>query len=250
MNPQLLVEISADSVASAVAAERGGAARIELGSALSEGGLTPSVGLIETTRAAVKFDIHVMIRPRAGDFCYDDHEFDAMRRDIHSVKRLGANGIVIGILDSNGKIDIGRTRELVDLARPLDVTFHRAFDMTCDLLQALEDVCSAGADRILTSGGERNAWEGRSIITQLVKQAQGRITIMPGSGIKPQNARSLVEHTGVQEIHAGLKSSLDSPMLFRNPRISMGDVEGREYQRFAVLEENVQTLLRALAAET
>ena len=249
MNSSVLVEISADSVASAVAAERGGAARIELGTALANGGLTPSVGLIETARAAVKFDIHVMIRPRAGDFCYDDSEFDAMQRDVISVKRLGANGIVIGILDVNGKVDIGRTRQLAELARPLEVTFHRAFDMTRDLFQALEDACTAGADRILTSGGERTAWEGRGIIAQLVKQAQGRIGIMPGSGIKPDNAHALVEQTGVKEIHAGLKSPLDSPLLFRNPRISMGSIEGSEYRRFAVLEENVRALCSALAAQ-
>lgn len=248
MNSPVLVEISADSVASAVAAERGGAARIELGTALANGGLTPSAGLIETTRSAVKFDIHVMIRPRAGDFCYDDYEFEAMQRDVISVKRLGANGIVIGILDVNGRVDTGRTRQLAELARPLDVTFHRAFDMTCDLSQALEDVCTAGANRILTSGGERTAWEGRQIIAQLVKQARSRITIMPGSGIKPENAHALVEQAGVKEIHAGLKSPLDSPLLFRNPRISMGSIEGSEYRRFAVLEENVRALCSVFEA--
>jgi copper homeostasis protein len=249
MSSPVSVEISVDSVSSAIAAERGGATRVELCSSLAEGGLTPSAGLIETTLGAVKLDMHVMIRPRAGDFCYDDHEFNIMQRDIAVAKRIGANGVVIGVLDVHGQVDVGRTRQLVELARPLEVTFHRAFDMTSDLSRALEDVCSADAGRVLTSGGERTAWEGREVIARLVKQAQGRIAIMAGSGIKAENARTLVEQTGVREIHAGLKSSLESPMLFRNPRISMGNNEGREYQRFAVLEENVRALCCALAAE-
>lgn len=247
VNSPVAVEVCVDSVASARAAEQGGGARIELCSSLIEGGVTPSAGLIEMTRAAVSVALHVMIRPRAGDFCYAADEFETMQRDIARARQLGANGVVFGILGGDGNIDISRTRQLVDAARPLEVTFHRAFDMTADLFRALEDVCATKADRILTSGGQPTALLGSETIAQLVKRARRRIVIMPGSGIKPENARRLVEQTGVAEIHVGLRSAVASPMLHRNPRISLGTVKGREYQRFVVLEENVRQLCRRLA---
>jgi copper homeostasis protein len=244
---KVLVEVCADSVASAIAAERGGAARVELCSGLSEGGLTPSAGLIELTRAAVPIPVHVMIRPRGGDFYYDEDEFRTMQGDIALAKNLGANGIVAGVLDLNGNVDVKRMRALVDLARPLTVTFHRAFDMTADIFRALEDACAAGIDRVLTSGGERTAIEGQETIERLVKASAGRIVIMAGSGIKPENARGLIERTGVGEIHVGLRSMIPSSMLHRNPRITLGAVEGREYQHFGVLQADVARLCRAIA---
>lgn len=249
VSPGILVEVCVDSVASAVAAERGGGARVELCGSLIEGGITPSAGLIEMTRAAVSVDLHVMIRPRGGDFCYDRDEFEIMGRDVALAQRLGANGVVFGILDVNGNVDLARTRELVNAARPLSVTFHRAFDMTADLVRALDDVCAAGADRVLTSGGESTSLQARETIAQLVRQAQNRIVVMPGGGIKAESARSLVELTRVSEIHVGLRSAIPSPMLHRNPRIAMGAVEGREYQRFVVLEEQVRRLCAALMPE-
>lgn len=249
IHPQVLVEVCVDSVASAVAAERGGAARVELCSSLIEGGITPSTGLIKMTRSAVTVALHVMIRPRAGDFCYGADEFETMRRDIAVAQQLGANGVVFGILDVNGNVDVARTRQLADEARPLDVTFHRAFDMTADLFRALDDVYAAGVGRVLTSGGEPTCLLGRETIVQLVKKAQGRIVVMAGSGIEPENARSLVDHTGATEVHVGLRSVIPSPMLHHNPRVSMGSVEGREYQRFVVLEEQVRRLCRALTHE-
>jgi copper homeostasis protein len=247
MHSQILIEVCVDSVLSATAAARGGAARIELCGSLIEGGITPSSGLIESTRAAVSADVHVMIRPRGGDFCYEVEEFETMRRDIRVAQRLGAMGVVFGILDINGNVDIARTRQLVDDARPLSVTFHRAFDMTADLFRALDDVCATGADRVLTSGGEPTCLQGLDKIRQLVARAKDRVIVMPGSGIKPENARGLVESTGVREIHVGLRSSKDSPMQYRNSRISMGPVEGREYQRLVVLEEQVSRLRSALS---
>ncbi len=244
----ILVEVCADSVASAIAAEHGGAARVELCSSLIEGGVTPSAGLIEMTRTAVSMPLHVMIRPRGGDFCYEPEEFETMKRDIAVAQRMGANGVVFGILDANGNVDVARTRQLANLSHPLAVTFHRAFDMTADLFRALEDVGTAGVDRILTSGGEPTSLLGQEMIAQLVRKAAGRIVVMPGSGIRPENARSLVERTGVKEVHVGLLSVLPSPMLHRNPRVSMGAVEGREYQRHVVLEEQVRKLCSALAS--
>ena len=243
---RILVEVCVDSVPSAVAAERGGAARIELCSDLVEGGITPSAGLIETVRSAVTLPVHVMIRPRGGDFYYDADEFDSMRRDIAAAKRLGVSGVVFGILDVNANVDVVRTHQLLDLARPLEVTFHRAFDMSSDLFRALDEVCAAGVDRLLTSGGEQTSIAGSATIAQLVARAEGRIIVMPGSGIKPENAHSLVEQTGAREIHVGLRSSLPSPMMHRNPRITMGKITDREYQRFQVLEENVRRLCCAL----
>jgi len=244
--PRILIEVCVDSVASAVAAERGGADRIELCGSLIEGGVTPSAGLIETVRAAVSLPMHVMVRPRAGDFCYEPEEFEIMRRDIATAKKLGANGLVFGILTPDGRIDCERTRQLVELSRPLSVTFHRAFDMTADLLVALDDVCSIGVARVLTSGGEPSSLQGRQKIAQLIQKSQDRVVIMAGGGIKPANARSLAEDTGAKEIHVGLRSLVSSPMIHRNPIVWMGALEGREYQRFVVLEENVRKLRDAL----
>lgn len=240
------VEVCVDSVASAIAAESGGATRIELCSSLIEGGVTPSAGLIETARAAISIPVHVMIRPRAGDFFYDAYEFEAMRRDIAIVQKLGANGIVFGILNVEGTVALTRTRELAQLARPLAVTFHRAFDMTSDLFRALEDLSSIGIDRVLTSGAEQTALLGQRTLAELVNQAQGRVAIMAGSGIKPDNVRRLLEVTGVREIHVGLRTPIPSPMSHRNPRVSMGSVEGREYRRSVVLEEDVRRLCASI----
>ncbi len=247
---QILVEVCVDSVASAIAAERGGAQRVELCGSLVEGGITPSAGLIEATRAAVSIALHVMIRPRGGDFCYEPDDFETMRRDLIVAQRLGANGVVFGVLDANGNVDVARTRQLTELARPLAVTFHRAFDMTVDLFRALEDVCAAGVDRVLTSGGEPTSLQGQEMIAQLARRAQGRIVVMPGSGIKPDNARSLVDRTGVKEVHVGLRSAIESPMLHRNPRVSIGTVAGREYQRYIVQEEQVRNLCSALSRKS
>lgn len=249
MNDFISIEVCVDSVISATSAERGGAQRIELCGNLLEGGVTPSAGLIQLTRARTSIGLQVMIRPRGGDFCYTPEEFETMRRDIIAAKMLRADGVVLGILDTSGNVDVRRTRELVEMARPLNVTFHRAFDMSADLLRSLEDICDSGADRLLTSGGEQTAAQGAQMIAGLVQAARGRIVIMAGGGIRRTNAASIIEKTGVREIHVGLRTSVDSPMLHRNPRISMGSAPGREYQRFEVLEEDVRNLSRAIAAE-
>jgi copper homeostasis protein len=249
MNDEVVIEVCVDSVASAVAAERGGAGRIEVCSGLIEGGVTPSTGLVEAMREHTSIAVHVMIRPRGGDFCYDADEFEIMRRDIEAAKRMGVDGVVCGILRADGSVDLARTRELVELARPLNVTFHRAFDMTADLFRALEDVCAAGADRILTSGAEQTCMQGAQTIARLVQATADRIVVMPGSGIKPGNVRSVLEQTGAKEIHVGLRSSVPSPMVYRNAQVSMGTIEGREYERSLVLEESVRQLNRAARGE-
>jgi copper homeostasis protein len=244
----VLIEICVDSVASAVAAERGGADRVELCSDLLEGGLTPSTGLMAAVRSRISIGLQIMIRPRAGDFCYDGEEIEVMHRDIKVARDLGADGIVLGILTPEGTVDVRRTRQLVELAPPLNATFHRAFDMSADLSMALEDVCATGAGRLLTSGGEQTCSEGSTTIAHLVKKARGRIIVMAGGGIRCGDAASLIERTGVSEIHAGLSHSFASPMLYRNPRVSMGQAQGREYQRAHVLEENVRELRRCVSS--
>jgi copper homeostasis protein len=247
MSDRILIEVCVDSVASAVAAERGGAGRVELCSDFLEGGVTPSAGLIELARARTAIGLQVMTRPRVGDFCYTPEEFETMRRDIVATKKLGADGVVLGILDDNGSVNVERTRELVELARPLNVTFHRAFDMSADLFRALESVCTTGADRLLTSGGKKTALQAVEQIARLVEAARGRIAIMACGGINHHNAASIIEQTGVREIHVGLRSAVASPMLHRNPELAIGTAAECEYQRFEVLEENVLSLHRAVA---
>jgi len=246
MREDVGVEVCVDSVTSAVAAERGGAVRVELCSELLEGGITPSAGLIATVRSRISIGLHPIIRPRPGDFCYSEQEMEIMGRDIETAKELGVDGVVLGILDPEGNVDVERTRDLVELAKPLSVTFHRAIDLSSDIFRALESVCQTGANRILTSGGEQTCFEGIDAIAALVKSAQGRISIMAGGSIGHRDAPTIVERTGVREIHVGLSSSVASAMRYRNPRVAISKA-GREYERGQVLEEDVRMLQRALS---
>jgi copper homeostasis protein len=245
MNNSVLVEICVDSIESALAAERGGAHRVELCSNLLEGGVTPSAGLIETVRRKVRIGLHVIIRPRGGDFCYSADEFESMKRDVLTAKQFGADGVVFGFLKADGHVDTARTRSLVELARPLNTTFHRAFDMSADLDQALEDVIQAGINRVLTSGSEQNAEDGIATIARLVAVAKNRIAVMVGGGIRETNVRRILAETGAREIHANMGRSVPSPMLHRNHKISLGAIKGREYQRVVVLQERVRRLVEA-----
>lgn len=245
MSDPVLLEVCVDSVESALAAERGGAHRVELCSNLLEGGVTPSAGQIATVRHRVSIGLYVMIRPRGGDFCYSADEFETMEQDVLTARQLGADGIVFGILKQDGQVDIDRTRHLVKIARPLRVTFHRAFDMSIDLSQALEDIIDAGVDRVLTSGGEQTVAEGTTTVRQLVRAAKGRLIVMAGSGIAEGNVRRIIAQTGISEIHASVKVPVPSPMQYRKERISIGSIRGREYQRTLVLEDRVQRLLAA-----
>jgi copper homeostasis protein len=242
---EIIVEVCVDSTESAIAAECGGAKRVELCASLMDGGISPSAGLIATVRQKVSIGLHVMIRPRAGDFYYTSDEFDAMRRDVEMAKELGADGVVFGILEANANIDVQRTRALVDLAKPLPTTYHRAFDMSADLLRSLERVEETGADRILTSGGAPTAIEGTATLRRLVEAAKGRVIVMACGGIEHKNVQVVIEKTSVREIHVGLRTPVTSPMRRRNPNISMGPFRRNEYQRFVVLEGDVEQLVRA-----
>jgi copper homeostasis protein len=218
----MLFEACVDSVDAAVAAERGGADRVELCSALLEGGLTPSAGTVALARARLAIKLHVMIRPRGGDFLYTPSELDVMRRDIQLSKDLGADGVVFGMLTREGDIDRDRTRELVLLARPMAVTFHRAFDMARDADASLEALIALGVDRVLTSGQEATAFEGAGRIAELVTQAAGRIVVMPGGGLHERTIEPVLRRTRAVEVHVASFAGVESGMQFRNSRCYMG----------------------------
>lgn len=218
----ITLEICIDSVEGALAAQAGGAQRVELCDNLLEGGTTPSGGMIALTRQQIQIGLNVIIRPRGGDFCYSDLEFAVMQYDVNQAKQLGADGVVIGLLNPDGTVDKTRTAALIDLARPLSVTFHRAFDMAVDPQQALEELIDLGVDRVLTSGQESSALEGLDLITTLVQQAGNRIIVMPGGGVNERNIHKIVQQSGVREIHLSARSSVESAMTYRRTHVFMG----------------------------
>ena len=183
----MIIEACVNSAISAIEAQKGGADRVELCENLHDGGTTPSAGTIKFARKNLHIGLFVMIRPRGGDFLYSEDEFEIMKEDIKVARELGADGVVFGILKPDGTIDLERMKTLVDLARPMGITCHRAFDMTADPFQAMEDLITLGIDRILTSGQQKTASEGASLILELIQRSNGRIIIMPGSGVKEDN---------------------------------------------------------------
>ena len=201
---RVLVEACVDSVASAVAAERGGANRVELCDALFDGGTTPSAGMIAACKDAVSIPVFVMIRPRGGGFVYSETERDVMRRDIAVARDLGVDGVVIGGLLPNGNVDLALVRMLVECAGALPVTFHRAFDLTPDLEASLDSLAEVGVRRVLTAGGASSAAEGASTLASLVKHAGSRIVVMAGGGVREENVQRLVSTSGVREVHVRL----------------------------------------------
>ena len=217
-----LIEICLEDVKSVLAAQEGGADRVELCSDLFEGGLTPSLGTVLTAKKLAKIPINCMIRPRGGDFCYSDLEFQAMKEDILAFKQAGVNGIVFGILTPEGDVDMERSREVIKLARPLSVTFHRAFDMTRDPYKALEDLIELGVDRVLTSGQEASVPEGADLLADLVKKADDRIIVMPGCGISERNFPKIHAKINAKEYHVHLPAEERSLMKFHPGHIYMG----------------------------
>ena len=211
MNAHYLLEISVETLDAALAAERGGAHRIELCENLTVGGVTPRVELMRATRERTKLPIYAMIRPRGGDFVYSAAEFSTMLHDIEAARKSGMDGVVLGVLRGNRTVDRARTHELLQAAKPLPVTFHRAFDETADVFAALEDVIATGASRLLTSGGEPSAPKGESVLSELVHLAGDRLTILPGGGINPANLERVVQSTGAREFHSGLGTALPYP---------------------------------------
>lgn len=202
------VEICANSVQSAINAEKGGADRIELCQNLNEGGTTPSYATIKYCVEKLPLKTMVLIRPRPGDFCYNDAEYEAIKEDVLICRELGAHGVVVGFLDKNLDIDTERTAEIVRLARPMEVTFHRAFDRCRDWHKALEQIIECGCDRVLTSGQFKTAPDGIDNLREIQKQASGRIAILAGSGVNSQNAAEIIRATGVREVHSSCKHNV------------------------------------------
>ena len=227
----MTIEVVAYNIESALLAQEGGADRIELCDSPGDGGNTPSYGVVEALRPHINMDIYAMVRPRGGDFLYSTYEYFAMKRDILAFQKLSVDGVVFGILNPDGTIDKKRCKSLIDLARPLKVTIHRAFDMTRDPFEALEDCVEVGFDRILTSGQKAKAIEAIDLIAELVKKANGRISIMPGSGVNESNVQEIISQTGVKEIHFSASAFRHSEMQFQNKAIAgLGSEPGAEYK--------------------
>lgn len=248
MNKYIL-ECCVDSVESAINAARGGASRLELCSNLIIGGTTPDVALVKEIRKYTDIRIHALIRPRFGDFCYSEHEMEIMKSQIRALKAAGVEGVVIGVLDVDGNLDIAKMQELLQEAEGLSVTLHRAFDMCKDPYQALEEAIGLGIHTILTSGQKQSAWEGRELLAELVKKADGRIDIMAGAGIGATVIEQLIPVTGGTSYHMSGKVTLDSPMKYRKADVSMGLPSLSEYEIWETSEEYVKEAVQVLQSE-
>lgn len=245
MPDNIRLEICIDSVQSALAAQKGGASRVELCDNLLVGGTTPSYGMIKQVRQAVTIGLHVLIRPRGGDFCYSDAELHVMLEDIAVAKELGADGVVIGVLRTDGHVDTEMAQRLIAAASPMRVTWHRAFDLAKAPDQALEDIIALGCDYLLTSGQQQNAFAGKDLIANLVRQAAGRIVIMPGGGVHESNIGELRQVTGAREFHSSGRQVLPSPMQWRRPHLYMGAWQQSEYELAVVDSKRVVAMLAA-----
>jgi copper homeostasis protein len=245
--PKILIEICVDSLESGLSAHRGGADRIELAAGLSEGGVTPGPGTIRHLREFLRIPIHVLVRPRPGDFLYSADEFEAMRRDVEFCRLWGADGVVFGILRENGSVDEERTGQLVSAAGPMAVTFHRAFDVCADPFKAMEALIGLGVKRILTSGQKATAELGAGLIAELVQHSKDRIAIMAGGGLNEENVLRIVQSTGIREIHASARAPVESRMVHRNTDVSMGGWSGSsEYAIQAADPSRIRAMRRAL----
>lgn len=226
-----LIELCVEGIDGFLAAQEAGADRVELCASLMEGGLTPSLATIRAAVKAARIPVHVIIRPRGGDFLYSQAEFDTMMEDIKALRSEGVAGVVIGCLTPDGRIDETRTAALVEAARPMSVTCHRAFDMTADAGEALEALVRCGVNRVLTSGQRDTAVEGIAILKSAVEQAAGRIVIMGCGALDADNIRKVRDETGLVEMHFAALKIVASGMAFRNPHVGMGGTEkDREYE--------------------
>jgi copper homeostasis protein len=242
------LEICVDSIESALNAQVAGADRIELCDNLYEGGTTPGYGTIVSARDNLNIGLNVIIRPRGGDFLYSDTEYDIMRRDIDACGEYGVDGIVLGILHASGAVDVERTAKLVEMARPMSVTFHRAFDMCYDPSRGLEEIIATGADRLLTSGHEDKATDGIELIKQLIEQAGNRIIIMPGGGLNISNISEIARQTGAGEFHLTGRKVVDSQMIFRRKGVFMGSAGTDEYSRKIADPDIIKNIINLLAS--
>ncbi|XP_032817379.1 copper homeostasis protein cutC homolog [Petromyzon marinus] len=241
------MEVCVDSVESAINAELGGATRIELCANLLEGGTTPSLGLLQVVKQHTQLPVFMMIRPRGGDFLYSEHEVEVMRADIQQACIGGADGIVFGALTELGTIHHDICSELLSRSRPLPATFHRAFDMLLDPMQALEELISLGFKRLLTSGCENTALEGLPLIKKLVQQANRRLIVVPGGGITERNLQRILEGSGATEFHCSARSTRSSGMEHRNDSVRMGASFGPSEYNLKIADPSRISILNNIA---
>jgi copper homeostasis protein len=240
----MICEICVDSVAGVRAAKDAGADRVELCAALLEGGITPSRGMIRQARGIDGIGLNVMIRPRGGDFLFDDDEMSTMLADVEIAKAEAADGVVIGLLTREGEVDVARTRELISLARPLSVTFHRAFDMTRDPFEAIETLIGLGIDRVLSSGQEATILEGLPLLAELISRAGKRIVVMPRGGITSRNVERIVSALEPREIHFACLDPAPSGMQFRRQHVFMGgELRPPEYDRLVTSSSSIRAVM-------
>lgn len=236
-------EVCVDSIAGVRAAHEARADRVELCANLLEGGTTPSLGAMRLARAVPELRLHVMIRPRGGDFLYNGDEIAQMEADIAAAKSEGADGVVFGLLLPDGRIDVETTARLIAAARPMAVTFHRAFDLAADPVASLEALIELGAERLLTSGQHATALKGLPVICDLIRRADGRIIVLPGGGINSGNARLIVRQSGCREIHFAAMETTSSPMKFRRASVPMGGPEQNEYRRTNTTKRAIRAIM-------
>ena len=238
-----IIEIATSDYLTTKSAIEGGADRIELCANLAEGGTTPSYAHIKKCKESFLIPIFPIIRPRGGDFLYTKDEFEIMKNDIKLCKEIGCEGIVIGLLNMDGTIDVIRTSELIELAYPLEVTFHRAFDRCKDPFVALEKLIEIGCQRILTSGQKLTVSDGIDLIAELNEKAEDRIIIMPGSGVRKENIKMLADKTGCVEFHSSLRGKVNSSMQFVHPAFANSE---ESYSNNAISPDEVRALRNAL----
>ena len=243
----VVVEACVDAIDAALEAERGGAGRIELCGELLQGGVTPSAGLIAAVWDRIDVPLFVLVRPRPGDFLYTDDELDVMRRDIEQVKTLGVDGVALGALTADGEVDVERLRSLVELARPMSVTFHRAFDLVREQAEAADALMELGIDRVLTSGGAPTAAEGAGAIASLVQRAGDRLVVMAGGSITASNVGEIVAATGVREVHVRGAARVESAMRHRREVVSLSRAGGSEYERSVTRADEMRRVVERVA---
>lgn len=248
MKNRFNLEVCVDTVESAIAAEKGGATRLELCGNLIIGGTTPSMSLLEIVKEYVKIPVYVIIRPRFGDFCYSDLEFEEMKRQVILVKDHRADGIVIGILKPDGSLDKERLKILVDLAEGMPITLHRAFDVCRDPFEAMDEAVKLGISTILTSGQKQTALEGADLLSELIKRANGKIDIMPGGGISSHTVAEIAQKTYAKSYHVSGKIKKDSPMVYRKEGVSMGLAILSEYDLFEADEIEIRKIKELIEA--
>lgn len=249
MNKEIIIEVCANSLESAIIAQQEGANRIELCQSLNEGGLTPSAGTLKKVKEHLSIKVNVLIRPRGGDFCYSNSELQEMREDLLFIKKMGFNGVVLGILDQEGNIDKKVCADLMKIARPMSVTFHRAFDVCKNSIQALDDLIDLGVDRLLTSGQQNKAIDGIPLIKKLLDQAGNKLVVMAGSGIDSENIQQIIKETGIKECHVSASNRINSIMKFRRKGIAMGGVKSYpEFEKRQTDPSKLKAIIKAVKA--